>query len=338
VAEKLLKLKTEEVKGKRLDEIEPLNGMLLLSLPEEGWPPGGSDEERVVMTRQGDRLVVTSRMAHLGDAQGRPAGRIEILTDLTETDRLRREVHRLDTLAAMGEMAAAVAHQIRNPLNGVEGFASLLQRTLAREEENREGALRFAGHIVQGVRQVNAIINGMLMLSKPDALHPSRLCLNDLLQEVLAELKTTAKDLGIDARIELRHPGAALWILADGLKLKQALLNIGNNALSALKAPGRGGLRMTLDKKGGWIRIRVADSGAGMTPEVATKVFRPFFTTREDGVGLGLSVATKIVDFHGGGLSVRSLLGRGTVFKMVFNSRASQMRCKEPEEVFPHDG
>jgi len=310
-AERMLGLDAGQVKGRRLEEVDELTEVLLLS------GGGESGEERTVHTPGGRRLVVASQLAALSDALGRPEGRIEILTDLTETDRLRREVHRLDTLAALGEMAAAVAHQIRNPLNGVEGFASLLNRRLD-GEGGCEDTRRFAANIVHGVREVNAVINGMLMLTKSDPLKRHAVDLDALLRETAGDLKRARED----ARIELDLKLKGRSIPADGLKLKQVFLNLGHNALEAL-VPGRPG-RVRFRTR--WTRagaeVRVADSGRGIGAQTAGRIFEPFYTDRERGTGLGLCVAAKIVTLHGGSIRFRSLPGVGTVFKILLGHEA----------------
>jgi two-component system sensor histidine kinase AtoS len=245
-----------------------------------------------------------------------PAGRIEILTDLTETDRLRREVHRLDTLAALGEMAGAVAHQIRNPLNGVEGFASLLHRRLAGEGGGGEDALRYADKIAHGVREVNAVIQGMLMLAKsePLALRPVRI--DRLADDVVENLRSAAEAAESPVEFQVKSGGEAGEIAVDALKLKQVLLNVAHNAMAALPEKGRRIIRIsTAQRKAGAV-IRVTDSGRGMSAQQASKIFRPFYTTREEGTGLGLAVASKIVDLHGGAIGVRSIPGCGTTFRI----------------------
>lgn len=305
IAEQTLGLGAGEVKGRRLEEVEPLSHMLLMG-GNSASKPG---EERGVEAPDGQSLVVTSRIAELNDAKGAPAGRIEILTDLTETDRLRREVHRLDTLAAMGEMAAAVAHQIRNPLNGVEGFASLLQRKL-KDEDGSDDARRFAGNVVQGVRQVNAVISGMLMLARSDSLQLHDVDLDTLLEETARELDDH------DARISLDLNLGGRSIRADGLKLKQVFLNMGHNALEAMEQGRRNEIRIRTRWNGERPEIRIVDSGRGVEQAKDGKIFQPFYTSREQGTGLGLSVASKIVDLHGGAIRFRSLPGVGTVFKI----------------------
>ncbi len=313
-AERLLGVQAEEAVGLRLEGSGAFEGVLLLSGGSAG---GHAGEERSVLIRDGRRLVVTSCIADLEDAAGRPAGRIEILTDLTETDRLRKEVHRLDTLAAMGEMAAAVAHQIRNPLNGVEGFASLLVRLLEQGEPSARDALRYARYIVQGVRDVNAVIHGMLMLARSEPLRIQPVSLDGLVRETLKSLEPYLDPSETSAEIELRCGAEEVWVHGDHLKLKQVCLNLVHNAIEAMRERGPGRIRISTRRQGDRAELRVADTGRGFDPETAGKVFQPFFTTRDNGIGLGLSVAAKIADLHGGRLAVRSIPGTGTVFKLT---------------------
>lgn len=324
-AEQLTGLRLEGILGKRLEEVDHTGDFLLL-------PGGGGTKERTVLTKDGRRLVVASRVSELRDGQGRPAGWIEILTDLTETDRLRREVHRLDTLAAMGEMAAAVAHQIRNPLNGVEGFASLLVRNLSKGEASMDDGLRYGRNIIRGVQEVNAIISGMLMLARPDHLDLKPVHLDSLMEAVAEGTNLTAESMGDEARVCFRPGAPDAWVTADELKLKQVFINLARNALEALgNAEGRM-IRLRTRAKGELVEVRVTDTGRGMEGEAVEKLFRPFYTTREGGCGLGLSVAAKFVELHGGRINVRSIPGLATVFKVTLSSRRSSEKPGEKDD------
>ncbi|MBU0754301.1 MAG: PAS domain S-box protein [Planctomycetes bacterium] len=317
-AEKLLGLKAEQVIGKRIANLDALRGFLLLDRNETNLTDPRIGEERTVVTSEGRRRVVSSQIAELEDAKGEPAGRIEILTDLTETDRLRREVHRLDTLAALGEMAGAVAHQIRNPLNGIEGFAGLLQRRLASDANQDNDTNRYAEKIVLGVREVNAVIQGMLMLAKPEPLSLLPVDLDRLTREVARRFGDPETIADPSVSIVFKPGTAGRMLAVDALKIKQVLLNLAHNALAAVAGREGARIRFSTHLRCSGAEIRVTDNGIGIDAETAEKIFRPFYTTREDGTGLGLAVASKIVQLHGGTIRVRSLPGFGTTFKILF--------------------
>jgi signal transduction histidine kinase len=171
------------------------------------------------------------------------------------------------------------------------------------------------------VREVNAIINGMLMLARPDQLELKAVNVDQLLKEVVESTKRVKESTGIEAEISFRPNARGVWITGDELKLKQAFLNVVHNALEALTQEGKRKVRISSRRVrgGSGIQVLVTDTGRGIPPESAEKLFRPFFTTRERGSGLGLSVAAKFVDLHGGHLSARSLPGRATVFKIDLN-------------------
>ena len=333
-AEELLGVDAGEVTGSEVADSEVLAGALVLARTPGRCTAPLEGEERTLLTRDGRRLVVASRLSELTDGEGRSAGRIEILTDLTETDRLRREVHRLDTLTAMGEMAANVAHQIRNPLNGVEGFASLLVRALqARRSDGEsdattEKSLRYGRNIIRGVREVNAIITGMLQLAKPDQLLLKALNLDALVTETAAGVREAQESSGRVVDLEVNPGARGVWITADGFKLKQVLSNLIHNAIEALPAEGRRLVRVTTRRRGDRIVIDVADTGEGLSPDDMGKLFRPFFTTRETGTGLGLAVASHYVELHGGGLRARSRPGRATVFRIALTGCITRKRSE----------
>jgi len=182
------------------------------------------------------------------------------------------------------------------------------------------------------VREVNSIINGMLMLSRPDQVEVKAICLDNLLSDVVESVKRVVESTGIDAEVEFRPGAKGAWITGDDLKLKQVFLNIAHNALQALAQQSVRKVRISSRRTGDFIKVLVSDSGKGMQPETMEKLFEPFFTTKETGTGLGLSVAAKFVDLHGGRLSARSILGKATVFKIELNGCLSAERTGEKDD------
>ena len=254
----------------------------------------------------------------LGEAQASQlelAGVIAAYTQITERlqgshDKLVREVARLreelasknrelerrSRLAALGQMAAGMAHEIRNPLGGIALYASLLVRRL--NEDAESGSL--ARRIATGVERLNAIVSDILAFA--GEIQPLRRPVP--LPAVLAEAAELARGRleGAGTRLSCRCP-AELTIHADGRLLVRAIANL---LFNASDAAGEGQVLLAAEAAGEHLEIRVADSGPGIAPELLDRVFNPFFTTKDTGTGLGLAIVHRIVESHGGRIVVRN--------------------------------
>jgi len=277
--------------------------------------------ERTVRLPDGSRRVLAAKASPLRAADGTLIGAVEVFEDVTEVRRLRETVDRADRLAQLGEMAAGVAHEIRNPLNGIEGFASLLARDLAEGDPKR----RYAKLIVEGVRNLNRTVTGLLEFTKPRRPdrqpHPPRELAEACLELVRAELAVKGEPAPAIELVD-RWSGAA--VPCDGPQLKQVLLNLVQNAVQAVQdARGADGhVRLTLEPAGdedddSGIAFTVDDDGPGVPPEARQRIFTPFFTTKDHGTGLGLAVSYSIVDLHGGSLGVEDSPLGGARFRVV---------------------
>lgn len=254
-------------------------------------------------TRSGTAIPVTERISPMRDEAGRLIGRVKVFQDLTEIEHLREQIRRKDRLAAIGEMAATVAHEIRNPLGGIRGFAALLERDLAHNED----ALRLVQKILVGTRNLDRVVNELLEYTRPIELRKTACRLPELIESAagLAGIAEGALDLSPDAR------GAEdLW--ADPDRLRQVFLNVLINAAQCGAEPLHVRVNMKLD--GYDAVVSIADNGPGIDSGHLDRIFFPFFTTKEKGTGLGLAVAAKIVESHGGSLTVESVKGSGATF------------------------
>ena len=196
--------------------------------------------EREVVTSTGQRLCVTSSVSPIRSAGGRLVGAVEIFSDLTEVRELQERLDRADKLAALGQMTAQVAHEIRNPLNSIEGFASLLVRDLEPDDSRR----RFAGHIVTSSRSLSQIVTNMLDFSQPFIVQARPMSLHAVIGEALDFAAEEARHLGCDPlEIETHLDADADDVEADPDLVRQALLNLLTNALQAM--PGGGRLRLS---------------------------------------------------------------------------------------------
>ena len=276
--------------------------------------------EREVVSRSDRRLRLRSSVAPIRDSHGTLVGAVEIFSDLTEFRELQARLDRADKLAALGEMAAQVAHEIRNPLNGIEGFASLLLRDLPVGHPCRP----FAGHILTGAQSLNKIVSNMLLFCQPCTLQPWPTWLAHVLDEALAFVVEEARHQGRDCvRVHRDYDPAADPVEADPDQLRQALLNLLLNAVQAMGRAG-GDLHLATRALPGppeSVEIRIRDSGPGIPQDIREKIFDPFFTTKSTGTGLGLAIVQKIARLHGGRLELDSPPEGGTVAVLTLPRR-----------------
>lgn len=230
-----------------------------------------------------------------------------LFRDLQREVRLRREIEfqRFERLSAVSQLAAAIAHEIRNPLTAIRGFVQLLKL--------RSGHLAPPGHldlILGEIDRVNQLIEGFRALDKPaedSARQPVELA--DTVQDVVTLMEGQALMKRVRLNVTVERTAS---VLGSANQLKQVWLNLIRNALEA--SPDKGTVEVKVTRRDGKALVSVADSGTGISKEVMAKLGKPFFTTKETGTGLGLSVCYNIIRSHGGKLEVESAPGRGTIF------------------------
>jgi two-component system sensor histidine kinase HydH len=230
---------------------------------------------------------------------------------LTEIKTLEAEMARGERLATVGNLAAAVAHEIRNPLSAV---SMGLQRLRAEFEPAEGEEYRRIVDLVQGeVRRLNAIVEEFLSLARPIQLRPEPVPVAALLDEVRRLVEPQAGRAGIV--VERTIPDALPALRADRDRIKQVLLNLVLNAIDAMPSGGR--LTMGGAASGTAVTLTVTDTGSGIPPELLPRVFEPYVTTKTKGLGLGLAIARRIVDAHGGRIEAESGAGQGTRFRVT---------------------
>ena len=274
------------------------------------------DVEREIATASGKCLRLCSTVAPIHNSQGQLVGAVEVFSDLTEFRELQERLDRAGKLAALGQMAAQLAHEIRNPLNGIEGFASLLVRDLDAGDPRRQ----FAQHIVAGARSLNKIVTNMLDFAQPCVPQPRPTSAASVLDEALAFIAEECRHTGREnIALERDFDPEADALLADPDLLRQAAMNL---LLNSVQAMADGGTLRVVTRLApsaeDWIEIRIEDSGPGIPAEVRDKVLEPFFTTKSRGTGLGLAIVQKIARVHGGELALETEEGRGTAAILRF--------------------
>jgi PAS domain S-box-containing protein len=276
----------------------------------------GSSYERQVRGRDGRMRVLAAKAAPLKGPDGQLIGAVEVFDDVTEVRRLQESVERADRLKQLGEMAAGVAHEIRNPLNGIEGFASLLQRDLPSDDKRQ----RFAAHIVEGVRTLNRTVSALLAFTNPRRIEKRAVVPGSLANDCL-ELVRAGQDVAgaTPVLLELDDRGGPAPVELDGVQVKQVLLNLVQNAVQAVLGTGRsdGRVLVTVTRDANHVVFTVDDNGPGVPREERQRIFTPFYTTKDQGTGLGLAIAHTVVSLHGGSLTVDDAPGGGARFRVV---------------------
>ena len=280
-----------------------------------------SDAYREYSIEESGRLVGVS-LADLNDRERGFRGLLLIFSDLSELDRLRHELENRERLAALGEMAGGLAHQVRNSLGAIGGYATLLRRRMSKAGET----LGPVESLIDEAREAGELITKFLSFSRPLEFTPDRHDLVELLDETLSSYRTQSETGDVDIRFE--RPGNPLPIDCDRLLLKQALCNIVDNAVKA--ADGSGWVALGLDVANDSVVITIEDSGPGIPSESLTKIFTPFYSSRPSGTGLGLPISAKIVDLHHGSINVSSTPGTGACFRIELPLAATAERRVEP--------
>lgn len=251
----------------------------------------------------GDRRVAMT--VTLPDVGG---GRIVLLHDITEAHRLKEQAERNERLAAMGEMAAQLAHQLRTPI----AAALLYAGNLANPELPETSRVGIAQKTVGRLKHLERLIQDMLLFARGEVLGRENFAVDDLLGELAHTFEPLARQRGVAFELA---PAPQLMLTGNRKALTGALTNLLENALQAVAQDGQGGkVGVGVTATDELIAFRVTDNGRGMPPDVANRLFEPFFTTRAEGTGLGLAIARGVARAHGGGIDVGSEPGVGTEF------------------------
>jgi len=258
-------------------------------------------------------LELAARNAELADKNA------ELQNSLAKREALERQLQQASAMAALGEMSATVAHEIRNPLGAMGIWAGLLERDLEPQDPRR----KTLGKITDGLAKLNKIVTNLLVYTRPIATDFRKVRLTALLEEIVDFTEIEIGRLGRDIVVEKNFDGSnGLEVMADPEKLNQVVINLCLNAVQAMEDGGTLSVGVACgnpadvenDSAGGgkYVIFTIADTGSGIDREHLDKIFAPFFTTKEDGTGLGLAIVKKIIEFHGGKIDIQSELGKGT--------------------------
>jgi PAS domain S-box-containing protein len=281
-----------------------------------GW--GGQVTGR---TARGEAFPAYLAMTALLDDRGQRMGTVGVLHDLTEQVETQRRLIQREKLASLGEMAAGVAHEIRNPLGGIKMATNLLSSP---EVDGSPLSQEMARSILSGISEIEGIINNLLDWTRDARLERSEYELHRILDPVIEAVAAEGRVRGVQVGYgrQTREAVAAV----DGQKIRQVFTNVMKNAVESID-PRRGSGRITVDLfvEGERAVVEVSDDGVGIAAEDRDKIFLPFFTTKPAGTGLGMSIVKKIVDLHGGDIAIESAPGRGTRVRISLPAVATPM-------------
>lgn len=266
--------------------------------------------------------VIGYTLAHVRDERGRPTGAALFFKDLTRVEQLEERERLRDRLAALGEMAAAIAHEVKNPLAGIEVMAGLLKRLVPDSPD----AQAILSDIITEAKMANSIVLEVLEFVRPIRLQVEHVVLADVLQGAIAMADTKVPRGGVSVSCVV--PDDLPDLHGDPYQLRQLFTNLLTNAFEALGGRGSvaiGAVQLLPEEDAvpadthsvPSVCVEVSDDGPGVSPELMDKIFNPFFTTKPQGSGLGLAIVRKIVDAHDGRIDVGPRSSGGTRFRVT---------------------
>ncbi len=266
-------------------------------------------QEKSIITAEDEEIPVAFSTSLIVDSDGSIAGAIEVLSDLRRVKLLEAELERVRKLATMGEIAATIAHEIRNPLGGIKGFADLLERDL----RSNPDAMKLIKRIGEGIAMLERIVTDLLEAGQDITLRLEHTDLVEELRHIVEMFDMAARGEGKEVTFEIVCSEVSLWCRIDRGRIRQALVNLLRNSLDAVGNRGRISVHITTQSyrpKAGhghsdrslrdYIRIEITDTGPGIPDEIIADIFTPFFTTKSGGMGLGLSTVQRAATLHGG--------------------------------------
>jgi signal transduction histidine kinase len=252
----------------------------------------------------------------------------DMIAQLGRLRELESQLHQVEKAAVVGRLAAAIAHEIRNPLNYINLTLDHLRSSFAPEDAaKRETFERLADQLKSEVKRINRHITDFLKYSRPSALELEPLDLRVQAEDALRVIKGQAVESGIDTTLE--EQGQVPPVVADKDSLRSVFTNLLINSLEAIDGGG-GSVGIKLTAEADRVRVEITDTGRGIAPEDIAKIFEPYYSTKDTGTGLGLAIVKKAIDDHGGSISVSSKQGSGTTFTIILPTKPEGERSEPP--------
>ncbi|GAB4260432.1 two-component system sensor histidine kinase NtrB [Thermincola ferriacetica] len=245
------------------------------------------------------------------NSEGQVIGACLSLRDITPQKQLEEQMYQTEKFSAIGELAAGIAHEVRNPLTSVQGFLQLFAQNTGPEDPKKA----YLEIMQKEIDRANAIVKQFLLLAKPVLPIKKGTAMDKLIEEVVCLLQVEAGRYGVE--IQTNYAKGLPLVAIDREQIKQVLLNICKNGIYAMPNGGLLSIETEYEAVQNKVHVIISDTGQGIDPFTLEKIFDPFFTTRADGTGLGLTVSYKIVQNHEGKIEVWSEVGKGTTFRVI---------------------
>jgi len=307
-------------------------------ITEELIKTGRWEGELVHTKRDGTQVMVSSRWSLQRDDRGQPAAILETNTDISERKRaqaalekVKDELAHVSRVTMLGELSASIAHEVNQPLATIAINAEASQQGLAAAPPKVNEARLFVDRIVASVERASNVIRRIRALSKKATPETARLDVNEVIDETVALVRSQAIGQRVLMRLQLGRKLPA--VLADRIQLQQVVINLIINAIDAMKAvsdrPRELVIRSQLCEVGN-VLVAVQDTGVGIEPDKANRVFDAFFTTKADGMGMGLSICRSIIEAHGGRIWASANVGPGTTIQFTLPRADAEATSRAP--------
>ena len=260
--------------------------------------------------KDGSLYWVDTTIVPLAGFDGKPDRYVAIRHDITERKRLEAELVRAAQMSLVGELAAGLAHEIKNPLAGIQGVVDILIRRRGADDPERE----MLEGVKREVARIDATVRTMLERSRPAAVDRTRASLSETVRHAASLVRDQIESSGRSVRVTFEAPDDDVALSIDSARIEDAVLNLVLNAVEAVDGEGRVDVRVRTDDDRHEAVVEIADTGRGIADTDFERIFEPFYTTRSSGTGLGLSATRRIVRAHGGRVEVKSELGHGSTF------------------------
>jgi two-component system, NtrC family, sensor histidine kinase HydH len=315
-AESLLQRSFREVLGKAAEQILPPELCREMNCPQI------KDQviEKEIDCTVGDDHIVPLEIgaSQLADGNGTHLGYVILFKDLNEVRALHREIERSRRLASVGRLAAGVAHEIRNPLSSIKGFATYFKQRYRDVPEDQHTA----DIMIQEVDRLNRVVSQLLEFARPVTVSPAPVSFKDLVRDSLKLIERQAQDKKII--LNTLYSAQIDRVTIDPDRINQVLLNLYLNAIEAMDPGGQLRVEISESINKGGLSIQISDTGHGIPSEDLPKIFDPYFTTKSAGTGLGLAIAHNIIEALGGTIKTHSQTGKGTTFTLTLPIRERQ--------------
>jgi len=306
-AENIMAITQEDAFGRELEDVLPSDWCGLKEELEEGRTI--IEREKTCTATGGEAIPVSISAARITSDEGFFLGNLVILRDIAEVRRLQAEIRRTEKLAAVGGLAAGIAHEIRNPLSSIKGIATYFRDKFSPASADMETA----EVMIREVDRLNRVIGELLEFARPPELKIKRVVISDLISHSIKLVRQDANARQV--KIQLPEIASEDTIELDPDRFLQCLLNLYLNAIQAMEKDGILTVRFFLEDRSAI--IEVADTGHGIGHADQKHIFDPYYTTKPEGTGIGLAIVHKIVEAHAGHVRVSSTAGKGTTFRII---------------------